>query len=129
MTLIVIISPLSSWLSRWQCTTYVPAYSMKSDRNVSDEVLVAVSFSSISGGGADEWTDHLLDLKVVDVDVDRMAVVVEVGEAPFLDGVQSRLDQGHVREDVVLELVGEGLGVVLGVFVIEAAADLEPAFD
>ena len=61
------------------------------------------------------------DLKVVDVDVHRMRIVVEVGDLPLLHGVEPRLDQRDVREGVVVEHVDDGLGVVVAGLV---AADL-----
>src|SRR5262249_17459062 len=51
-----------------------------------------------------EVLDHL---KVIDVDMDRMLVVIVVDEPPLLDRVKPRLDQRHVGECAAVECVHE----------------------
>ena len=76
--------------------------------------------------GARDRIDELGHLKVVDVHVDRMGVIVEVGEFPLLHRIHARLDQLDVRERVVVDLVQERLGIVLaGPRIVEATAELE----
>ena len=56
-----------------------------------------------------EVLDHL---KVIDVDVDRMLVVVVVDEPPLLDRVEPRLDQRHVGKCAAVECIHERFRVL-----------------
>ena len=51
-----------------------------------------------------EVLDHL---EIIDVDVDRMLVVVVVDEPPLLDRVEPGLDQRHVWECAAIERIDE----------------------
>ena len=91
MTLTSIISPLSSWFSRWQCITKSPVYSsnrVRIDENAGlDDALLGAHGrhrrigvvdaehvrAGAQPGGRVVVFDHL---EVVDVDVDRVLVVV-----------------------------------------------------
>ena len=70
------------------------------------------------------------DLEVVDVNVDRMLVVVVVDEPPLLDRAEPRLDQRDVGKRVAVERIDERLRVGLaGQIVEEAAGDHHLALD
>ena len=56
-----------------------------------------------------EVLDHL---EVIDVDVDRMLVVVVVDEPPLLDRVEPGLDQRHVGECAAVERIHERFRVL-----------------
>ncbi len=62
------------------------------------------------------------DLEVVDVNVDRMLVVVLVDELPLFDRAEPRLDQGHIGKRRAGEGVDEGLGIGLAREVVEESA-------
>ena len=62
------------------------------------------------------------DLEVIDVDVDRMLVVVVVDEVPLLDRAHPWLHEGHVGEGGAVEGVDKGFGVRLAGEVVEEAA-------
>ena len=61
-------------------------------------------------------------LEVVDVNVDRMLVVVVIDEPPFLHRIEPRLDQRHVRKRAAIERIDEGLRVRRARKVVEKAA-------
>ena len=62
-------------------------------------------------------------LEVVDVDVDRVLVVVVVEEFPLLDRAEPRLDQRHVGKGDAVEGVDEGFGIGRARQIVEEAAD------
>ena len=64
----------------------------------------------------------LRDLKVVDVNVDRMLVVVVVDELPFFDRAEPRLDQRDVGKRLAVKRVDERLGIGLARVLVEEAA-------
>src|SRR5215468_2956331 len=75
---------------------------------------VGIVDGKLVGAGAQtrrriEVLDHL---KVIDVDMDRMLVVVVVDEPPLLDRVEPRLDQRHVRECAAVESIHERFRVL-----------------
>src|SRR4029078_11451104 len=53
------------------------------------------------------------DLKVVDVNVDRVLVFIVVDEAPPLDRAEPLLDQGNVGKRGSVERIDKSFGVVL----------------
>ena len=62
------------------------------------------------------------DLEVVDVDVDRVLVIVVVDVGPLLDRAEPRLDQPGVGECLAVEGVDERLGVRLARQIVEESA-------
>src|SRR5262245_27936596 len=66
-----------------------------------------------------EVLDHL---KVIDVDMDRMLVVVVVDEPPLLDRVEPRLDQRHVGECAAVEGIHERFRVLGARQIVEKSA-------
>jgi hypothetical protein len=75
-----------------------------------------------TGCGPPRRIDDLHDLEVVDVDVDRMLVVVVVDERPLLDGTEARLQQRRVGKRVVVELVDERLRILVARVLVPQAA-------
>ena len=66
-----------------------------------------------------EVLDHL---EIIDVDVDRMLVVVVVDEPPLLDRVEPGLDQRHVGECAAIERIDERFRVLGARHVVEKSA-------
>ena len=145
MTLTSVISPLSSWLRRWQCMTNSPVKSSKlhaqRQRAGLDDGFLRAQGRRRHVGVVDVphfrpgletrgRIEIMRDLEVVDVDVDRMLVVVVVDELPLFDRAEPRLEQGHVGKCDAVERVDEGLGIgCAGEIVDEAAGDGELALD
>ncbi len=117
-------------------------YSVNFVRNVTDAGSSAFSFSSVTGAGTFtlsipqaerrrgtcDGIHNFRYLEVVDVNMHRVFVVVEVRDLPFLNGIQSRLNQRNVGERVVGEFVGEGLRIaVAGLLVSEPTGHCEIA--
>jgi hypothetical protein len=70
------------------------------------------------------------DLEVIDVNVDRMFVVIRVGEGPFLNRTKPGLDQRYIWKCVVVERVDKGLRIRLTrVLVQKSAGDQDPSPD
>src|SRR5205823_6619597 len=63
--------------------------------------------------------DHL---EIIDVDVDRMLVVVVIDEPPLLDRVEPALNQRHVGECAAIERIHECFRVVGARHVVEKSA-------
>ena len=74
------------------------------------------------------WIVVLGHLEVVDVDVNRMRVVIVVDEVPLFDRPEPRLNQRNVGKRVSVERVHERLGIgVAGVIVEKPAVDEQRA--
>ena len=75
--------------------------------------------AGLEAGRRVEVFDHL---EVVDVNVDRMLVVVVVDEPPLLDRIEPGLDQRHVGKCAAVERIDERFWVLVARHVVEKSA-------